>query len=124
MIDHINHLINQVYQEQMRRQQAQLKYLMFQINPHFLFNTLDTIHWTAIINGVPELGRMSKLLSDLIREGIKGEDCVTVEREISNIKKYAAIQKYRYGDKFEMHIDIEPEMLSYYIPKFLIHAPR
>ena len=120
MIDHINYLIHQVYQEQMRRQEAQLKHLIYQINPHFLFNTLDTIHWTAIMNGVPEMGRMSKLLADLIREGIKGEDFVTVEREISNIKKYAAIQKYRYGDKVEVRVDIDSEILPYYIPKFLI----
>lgn len=102
MIGHINYLIRKVYQEQMLRQRAQLKYLMFQINPHFLFNTLETIHWTAVMNGVPEMGKVSKLLGDLIREGIKGEEFVTLEREISNIKKYTAIQKYRYGDKFDI----------------------
>lgn len=120
MIKHINYLIHQVYQEQMRYQKAQLKYLMFQINPHFLFNTLETIHWAAIMNGAPEVGKISKLLGDLIREGLKGDEFVTVEREISNIKKYATIQKYRYGDKLEICIDITPGLLSYHIPKFLI----
>lgn len=120
MIARIHYLINQVYEEERLRQQSQMKFLMFQINPHFLFNTLETINWMARIEGVPEVGKLSKALGDLMREGIKGKDFITLSEELESVKKYIYIQKVRYVDKFEMQYDIDPNVLSVIVPRFIL----
>jgi two-component system sensor histidine kinase YesM len=120
MIGRIRYLINQVYQEALLKQRSQLKYLMFQINPHFLFNTLETINWLARMQGAPEVGKLSKALGDLMREGIKGKEFVSLDNEISNVKKYVYIQQYRYSDKFEVRFHIQPEALSITVPRFVL----
>jgi two-component system sensor histidine kinase YesM len=120
MIDRINHLIITVYQEELLKQQSQLKYLMFQINPHFLFNTLETINWLARMKNVPEVGQLSKALGDLMREGIKGKECIPLDKELDNVNKYLYIQQYRYGDKFEVSIHIDPMALSLLVPRFIL----
>lgn len=120
MVDRINHLVNKVYQEELLKQQSQLKYLMFQINPHFLFNTLETINWLARIQGAPEVGKLSKALGDLMREGIKGKDFIPLVSEIGNVEKYVYIQKHRFGDKFEVSTDIDPNALSLSVPRFIL----
>lgn len=120
MIARIHYLINQVYEEERLRQQSQLKFLMFQINPHFLFNTLETMNWMARIEGVPEVGKLSKALGDLMREGIKGKDFITLSEELESVKKYIYIQKVRYVDKFDMQYDIDPAVLSVIVPRFIL----
>lgn len=120
MIARIHYLINQVYEEERLRQQSQLKFLMFQINPHFLFNTLETMNWMARIEGVPEVGKLSKALGDLMREGIKGKEFITLSEELESVKKYIYIQKVRYVDKFDMQYDIDPAVLSLIVPRFIL----
>ena len=120
MVERINYLIHKVYQEQLLQQRSELKYLKFQINPHFLFNTLDTIHWLAVLRGVPELGDMTKKLGDIMREGIKGDDFIMVDREIRNIHNYLDIQKYRFGDRMSVSIDVSEDILHIKVPKFIL----
>jgi len=120
MIVRISYLINQVYQEELLKQRSQLKYLMFQINPHFLFNTLETINWLARIQGAPDVGKLSKALGDLMREAIKGKEMVTLDREITNVNKYVYIQNYRYADKFQFNIDMHPDTLRVVVPRFIL----
>lgn len=120
MILRISYLINQVYQEELLKQRSQLKYLMFQINPHFLFNTLETINWLARIQGAPDVGKLSKALGDLMREAIKGKDVVTLDREITNVNKYIYIQNYRYSDKFQFNINMDPSTLHVVVPRFIL----
>ncbi|MBW5445734.1 HAMP domain-containing protein [Cohnella sp. CFH 77786] len=120
MIGRIRYLIHQVYQEELLKQRTQLKYLMFQINPHFLFNTLETINWVARIQGAPEVGKLSKALGDLMREGIKGKEFVPFERELANLKNYLYIQKYRYDDKIEVRFEIAGEVLGAAVPRFIL----
>jgi two-component system sensor histidine kinase YesM len=120
MIERINHLIIEVYQEELLKQQSQLKNLMFQINPHFLFNTLETMNWLARMKGVPEVGELSKALGDLMREGIKGKEFITFDKELDNVNKYVYIQQYRYGDKFAVTIDVDSSALPMLVPRFIL----
>ncbi|WP_274654386.1 sensor histidine kinase [Paenibacillus humicola] len=120
MIMRISYLINQVYQEELLKQRSQLKTLMLQINPHFLFNTLETMNWLARIQGAPDVGKLSKMLGDLMREAIKGKEMVTLDREITNVGKYVYIQKYRYADRFDIDIDMHPDTLKTIVPPFIL----
>lgn len=120
MIDNTNELIQTIYQKELLKQQAELKYLQFQINPHFLYNTLETINWISRIQGVPEAGEIAKALGDLMREGLRNDDFVTIEREIKNVQNYLLIQKYRYGDKIDVTINIDPSIAQVKTPKFIL----
>lgn len=120
MVSQVQQLIQEVYQEQLLKQKAELKSLRMQINPHFLYNTLESINWMARIKGAPEVGRMVKALGDLMRTSISGDDFVSIEEEIKNINNYLTIQKFRYGDRFEVNVDISPEIEYFKIPKLIL----
>ena len=120
MVSQVKKLIQKVYEEELLKQKAELKSLRMQINPHFLYNSLESINWMARIRGVPEIGKMVKALGDLMRASISGDDFVTVGEEIKNIDNYLIIQKFRYGDKIEVNMDIKPEIEKYKIPKLIL----
>lgn len=120
MVSQVEQLIQEVYQEQLLKQKAELKSLRMQINPHFLYNTLESINWMARIKGAPEIGKMVKALGDLMRASISGDDFVPLEEEIKSINNYLTIQKFRYGDRFEVDMEIDPAIGLVRIPKLIL----
>lgn len=121
MIDEINHLIQNEYGLRLLNKENELKMLQSQINPHFLYNTLDTINWAARTNGIDEVGELAESLAKLMRIAIRNDgQNYTVKDELDYIMNYFAIQKYRYEDRIEMNLDIDPEVLECYIPKLII----
>jgi len=95
----------------------EIKALQSQINPHFLYNTLNTIARMALIEGAPDTENLIYAISDLLRYSLKNSNnMVTIDSEIINIKKYFYIQKTRFGERFDYEIDIEPELLQFKIP--------
>lgn len=120
MVSQVKQLIQKVYQEELLKQKAELKSLRMQINPHFLYNTLESINWMARIKGVPEIGRMVKALGDLMRASISGEDFISLKEEIKNIENYLTIQKFRYGEKIQAEMNIKPEIADIKIPKLIL----
>ena len=90
--------------------QIELTALQSQINPHFLYNSLDTIRGQALIDGNKEVAEMIKTLSSFFRYSIsrKGE-AVTLRDELDNIRNYMKIQQYRFGDRFSFPADAVPE---------------
>jgi len=120
MVQQVQKLIQEVYQEQYLKQKAELKSLRAQINPHFLYNTLESINWMARIRNVPEIGDMVKALGDLMRASISGDDFITLNDEITNITNYLKIQKFRYGDRLGVCIDISPDIGRIVVPKLIL----
>ena len=120
MAYNINDLVERVYQETLLKQQAELKSLRMQINPHFLYNTLETINWVSRIKGVSEIGEMAKALGDLMRTTISGSDFIKISEEIKNIENYLQIQTFRYREKLHTTIQIDPELYQLYIPKLIL----
>lgn len=100
----------------------ELSALQSQINPHFLYNTLDSIRSEALVNHQTEIAKMTEYLSRFFRYCISGvEKIVKLSEEIRHIKDYFYIQKYRFGDKLNMEIHIEDESLTeYYVPKITL----
>jgi len=95
----------------------EIKALQAQINPHFLYNTLNTIARMALIEKAPDTENLIYAISDLLRYSLKNSDnMVTIDSEITNIKKYFYIQKTRFGDRFDYKIDIDPSILNFKIP--------
>ena len=120
MVNRVQQLIEEVYKEQLLKQKTELKFLRMQINPHFLYNTLESINWLARMKGVPEVGKMIKALGDLMRASISGDDLVSIEEEIKNINNYLMIQKLRYGEKVKTEINIKQDVAAFIIPKLTL----
>lgn len=95
----------------------EIKALQAQINPHFLFNTLNTIARMAIMEDAPNTENLIYSISDLLRYSLKnGTKLVTIDSEITNMKKYFFIQKTRFDDRFDYEIDVEPSILNFKVP--------
>ena len=102
MVGRIKSLMNEVFQEQKILRKAELVALQAQINPHFLYNTLDSIIWLSRRQRNQDVIEMVTALTRLFRLGIsKGRDVVTIEDEIDHVRSYLTIQSHRYKDKFD-----------------------
>lgn len=107
--------------DQQRKRQLELEMLQYQINPHFLFNTLNTLKWIAIINDVPTLSEGIASLSSLLESTLVKKDAlITIQEEITNLSHYFSIQKIRYGDSFDVVYDLDEALLDYEIPRFIL----
>ncbi len=114
MIGQIGDLIENIKEEQLNLRITELKLLQAQINPHFLYNTLDTIIWLAEANKTSEVVNMVTSLSDFFRTALsEGRTFITVKEEVSHIRSYLEIQQLRYQDFLTYEIDI-PESIYYY----------
>ncbi len=121
MIDKINELMEQMKEEQIHLRKAELEVLQSQINPHFLYNTLDTIIWLAEGGDMKKVVTLVGSLSAFFRTSLNQgrEDC-TVEEEERHIRSYLEIQQVRYQDILEYEISIPEELYSYQLPKITL----
>jgi two-component system, sensor histidine kinase YesM len=107
--------------EQLLKRKAELKALQSQINPHFLYNTLDSINWMANDIGASQISNITTSLSNLFRTALsKGHEIVTINDEISNITSYLTIQKIRYAKKLDFNIEIDKQILNLYTTKLIL----
>lgn len=121
MTKKIQCLIEDIKREQHNLRDTELKLLQAQINPHFLYNTLDTIVWMAESGQNEEVVEMVTSLSEFFRTSLsEGRDCITIQEEESHIRSYLSIQEIRYGDIMEYEIDIPPSLYPYYILKLTL----
>lgn len=120
MVQDMGTLIDNVYKQEMMKQEVEMKSLQMQINPHFLYNTLDTINWIARMKGVNEVGDMTSALGNLMRYSLSKKDFVTIEEELRNLRDYIEIQNVRYGDKMSIEFEVQEQVEGYFIPKLLV----
>lgn len=130
MTSKINTLINDVYKLQIKRKdleiqkvQAELKFLQSQVDPHFLFNTLNAVMAVCIKNNYTELTDVIKYISKIFRRLISWkEDLVSVKEEISFTEMYLKIEKFRFLDKFDYQIKADEKILDLKVPKMSIQT--
>ena len=121
MVERIGNLVEDIQVEQKNLRTTEQKLLQAQINPHFLYNTLDAIIWLAEAGEKDQVITMVTALSDFFRTTLsKGRDYISVEEEESHIRSYLQIQKFRYQDILEYEIDIPEEMYEYKILKLTL----
>ena len=117
----LKRLIEEVYTTKIKEQEAELNALIAQINPHFLYNTLDSIHWMAIKNRDYSVGEQLEALAAIFRHVLnRGEDCVTIASEVEFIQNYMAIMESRFGRRVKIQIQTEPGLEKVMIPKLII----
>ncbi len=108
MSEEIENLIQELYQEKLVKREMELKILQEKINPHFLYNTLDTINWIAKEHNVDDISRMVIALSTMYRKTFnKGRDLISIKDVMTSIACYLDIQQIRYGDSFDYSINCE-----------------
>lgn len=121
MVIRIKTLIRDLYEVKLREKEAELKALQEQINPHFLYNTLDTIRWTARKNGDFESSEYIEVLSSILRYNLNnGLYDTDIGSEMSNLMDYIFLQEKRYGDKISVYFNIDESLFGYKIIKLSI----
>lgn len=121
MIARIKQLMDQIVLEQESKRKSELNALQAQINPHFLYNTLDSIVWMAENGKSQEVIGMVTALARLFRISIsRGKNIITVEQELEHAKNYLIIQKIRYKNKFQYEIKAEEEVLKCHTVKLIL----
>lgn len=121
MISKINELLSQITKEQIRIKETELELLQSQINPHFLYNTLDTIIWLAEGGDERRVVEMVKSLSAFFRTSLsRGRDMITIREEMVHARSYLEIQQFRYQDILEYEINVSPDINECTIPKITI----
>lgn len=121
MIEEINHLVEQVKEEQHQIEQIRFKELQSQIKPHFLYNALDCIHWQAAAKGNKEISVFVKALANYYRACLsRGRDIITLEEELSHIKSYLIIQNMRYENILDSKFCISERYYGVKIPKMTL----
>lgn len=121
MVARIRSLITEIYDAQLQQREAELKALQAQINPHFLYNTLDSINWMAYISRHKEIGILVNSLSKFFRLSLnKGKEYYTIDKEIEHVKSYITIQEIRYRNKIKFHFDLSEETFRYTTIKLIL----
>ncbi len=100
--------------------EARIEMMQAQLNPHFLYNTLDTIKWVAKANKVPEVATMSASLAGILRTSISERQFCPLSKELELVQNYCEIQKIRFDDAFDITIDVPSELQSAIIPKLIL----
>lgn len=120
----INMLIESEYQSQIQEKQARLEALQAQLDPHFLYNTLQTISGIAIENNVFEIEDINNSLSEILRYSLNNsKQLVKIEEEVKIVQDYMNIQKYRFGDRLNLKIDLSSSALELRVPVFFLQLP-
>ncbi|OMF36886.1 hypothetical protein BK133_08170 [Paenibacillus sp. FSL H8-0548] len=121
MVGRIKTLIDDVYASRLKQKEAELKALQSQINPHFLYNTLNMINWSAMQKGDHEISEMVVSLSQVFRLSLNsGNDLVELQHEIELVRNYLFLQKKRFTTRFDFEIDMEPSIQHFRMPKLLL----
>ncbi|PPA70235.1 sensor histidine kinase [Jeotgalibacillus proteolyticus] len=123
MVEHTNYLIRMVYEKELIRNQAELKALQAQINPHFLFNTLNALYWLLEDKEEEELADHVLAMSELFRYTISGpkkDEWVTLKTELDHVERYMQLMKMRVGKRLEWNISLPKSYESVKIPKLII----
>ena len=114
MVKQIQELMERVKNEEITLRKTELKALQAQINPHFLYNTLDSIQWMCEQNKMQESVKMVGALAQLFRISInRGKEFVTIERELNHAESYLIIQSFRYKNQFTYRFDVDESILGY-----------
>lgn len=121
MITRNKELIAQQYQAKLEKRNAQLRALQAQINPHFMYNTLQVIGGMALEKDAPEVYSVTLALSDILRYSLNfSKEMVCLEEEVEYLKSYVMIQNERFGGKIQLKLELEPDTRKCLIPKLIL----
>ncbi|MDU8671343.1 MULTISPECIES: sensor histidine kinase [Paenibacillus] len=117
----IGDLFKEVQQKEKIRADLEVEKLLYQINPHFLMNTLDTVHWLAVMNGQGEIDKLVQSLNKLLYYNLgKLGQVSTMKEEIDALRQYLILQQIRYDFEFDVRISADDQVLQIPVPRFIL----
>ncbi len=121
MVEEIKFLMNRIYEEENEKRSAELKVLQSQINPHFLYNTLDNLQWKAYDYDAVEIAAMIEALSNFFRISLSnGQEFIPLSQEIKHVENYLFIQQKRYEDILKFNIEFDKSLSEITVLKLII----
>ena len=116
--------LKETMEEQVRAErkvtETRIAMMQAQLNPHFLYNTLDTIKWAAKANQVSEVATLAASLAGILRYSISGKQFSALEKELEMIRRYCDIQRIRFDDCFTLEVEVGEELLNAVVPKLIL----
>nr|WP_145402205.1 histidine kinase [Paenibacillus xylanexedens] len=117
----ISDLFTEVQQKEKIRADLEVEKLLYQINPHFLMNTLDTVHWLAVMNGQGEIDKLVQALNKLLYYNLgKLGQISTMQEELNALGQYLILQQIRYDFEFDVRITADEQVLQIPVPRFIL----
>ena len=120
MTEDLQEYMNRTIRHQQEQNETQTRLLQAQLNPHFLYNTLDTIKWLAKINKVPQIATITSNLAVILRQCVSYEQQIPLWQECAMVQSYVDIQRIRFSGKFQFVCNIPPELADCMIPKLIL----
>jgi two-component system sensor histidine kinase YesM len=120
MLDSINQFVEDIYKLEIKQQEAHMRALQAQINPHFLYNTLEYIRMYALSEGSEELADVVYAFSALLRNNTNQEKTISLKEELDFCEKYVYLYQMRYPNRIAYHFSIDPTLEKIEVPKFVI----
>ena len=121
LIQKIDNLLKKIKEDAKLQRQSEIKVLQAQINPHFLYNTLDALNWKALQHQDTEMTTLIRSLCDFYRISLSnGDDFIPIKDEIKHVECYLKIQSIRFKNQFTYDLEVEPHLLSMYCLKILL----
>ncbi|MDR6552997.1 sensor histidine kinase [Paenibacillus qinlingensis] len=121
MLNRLEDLIKQVKREESLKKEAEMEALHYQLNPHFLYNTLNTIKWVAKLHKTPQISEVVSALVRLLQASLgKKGDFITLRDEMGLTHDYMAIQRFRYGDRIQLQTHVDDITLGCLVPRMLL----
>ncbi|ALS24958.1 sensor histidine kinase [Paenibacillus naphthalenovorans] len=121
MVGRLEELILRLSEEQRRKEEARFQALQAQINPHFLFNTLNSIKWSAMLSGAQHVSQMITKLGKLLEISMRaGRERTTLQEELSHLEMYMDLQKLRFHDNIRVHVEVPERLMSCEILQFTL----
>ena len=121
MADQLEKQMEEIRQNEREKQRMEKKLLQSQINPHFLYNTLDSIIWMIHSKEYEGAAEMVSSLAKFFRISLsQGKDMIPLGKELEHASSYLKIQNIRFKDKFDYHVEVDPKLMKYLIPKLSI----
>ncbi|WP_164821694.1 sensor histidine kinase [Paenibacillus koleovorans] len=120
LIFNIDELVNKVHKAELRQKEAAFIALQSQINPHFIYNTLEGIRMTAELNGDTDAAEMAYTLGLILRYNLSGQANGTLKDELDNVANYLSMYKKRLGSRFRYRLQVEPELERIPCPRFIL----
>ena len=120
LVSRIEENIILAYKNEISQKKTELQMLQYQINPHFLYNTLNIVSALAKLNGIKEISEISESLSHIFHYNVKGGNIVQLKMELENLQCYVKIQSLRFPGKFDVIYNVDEEMLTCEMLKFIL----
>lgn len=120
MASKIDQLIQEKCEQEIAAKEAELKFLQAQINPHFVYNTMQMIGGIALVNDVPSISEIVQIFSKLLRYCLNEQQMVTLKEELNHVRGYLQIHEVRFAEYLTVHYTVNEELLSITVPKLIL----